>query len=59
MATLTASERKKSETLPGGRYPVPDKIHARLALSMINKGGLSSEQKRKVIRRAHEMLSKK
>ena len=56
MAVLNAKQRKKSETLPGGRYPMPDKSHARNALARLNQGGLSSAQKAKVRARAERML---
>lgn len=56
MAVLNQAQRKASETLPGGRYPMPDKNHAKLALSFINKGGLSPEEKSKVRSRADRIL---
>lgn len=59
MGTYTAEERKKYATLPGGRYPIGDVGHAKAALSRINQGGLSREQKLKVIAKAHAMLSSK
>lgn len=59
MAVLDEKQRIASATIGKDRYPMPDRNHARLALAMINKGGLSSEQKMKVIRRAHAMLSGK
>lgn len=59
MAVLDAKERRKSETLPGGRYPMPDKNHARNALARLNQGGLSSEQKAKVRARANRILGKR
>jgi hypothetical protein len=58
MAILDAKERRKSETFPGGRYPIPDKAHARNALARINQGGLSSSQKATVRARARKMLGK-
>lgn len=57
MAILDTEERKESETLPGGRFPMPDKNHARNALARLNQAhGLSSEQKAKVRGRAERML---
>ena len=44
MAVLNQKQREASETFPGGRYPMPDKNHARAALARINQGGLSSSQ---------------
>ena len=62
MTVLTAKTRNSLPNsdfaVAGRRYPVEDKSHARAALAYINKGGLSSEQKMTVIRRAHAMLSK-
>jgi hypothetical protein len=58
MAVLDAKERKKSETLPGGRYPMPDKAHARNALARLNQGGLSPSEKAKVRARADRILHK-
>ena len=59
MAVLDEKQRKASATIGKDRYPIPDKSHARAALMEINKGGLSSEQKMKVIRKAHAMLASK
>ncbi len=56
MAILDAKERKESETLPGGRYPIPDPAHAKAALARINQGGLSESQKAKVRAKAYRML---
>jgi hypothetical protein len=56
---VSAKVRKRTQTLPGGRYPMPDKKHARLALQMINRGNLSPEEKAKVRARAHKMLGTK
>jgi len=57
MAKVSSSERKKTETLPGGRFPMPDKEHARLALQMLPKAKhLSSGQKETIKARAHRML---
>lgn len=55
---VSAKVRKKTQTLPGGRYPMPDKKHAALALKMINNGNLSPEEKAKVRARADGMLGK-
>jgi hypothetical protein len=56
MAILNQKQRNASETLPGGRYPMPDAGHARAALGRINQGGLSSGQKATVRARAHKIL---
>lgn len=58
MGKVSEALRKKSETLPGGRYPMPDANHARLALSMLNRGNLSPAEKAKVKARADKMLGK-
>lgn len=55
--SIKASVRKKTETLPGGRFPMPDKSHARAALQDIPKAkGLTSEDKAKIRSRAERML---
>lgn len=51
-------QRKEYATVGKDRFPVGDKSHARAALARLNQGGLSPEEKMKVIRKAHEMLSK-
>ena len=65
---LTAGERAKSATITthekgprGGttrkRFPMPDKIHARLALADLPKAkGLSSSQKAEIRAKAHRIL---
>ena len=57
MAKLTGKERKalpKSDfALPGGRYPVNDKAHARNALARVSQHG-SSEEKAKVRAKVHD-----
>lgn len=56
MAKLTSKERKrmpaKSFALPGGRYPIEDKNHARNALARVSQHG-SSEEKAKVRAAVH------
>jgi hypothetical protein len=59
MAVLNAKQRRKSETFPGGRYPMPDKSHARNALARIDQGGLSEAQMASVRARANRMLGKR
>lgn len=59
MAVLSQAQREKSATIGKDRYPIPDKGHARAALARINQGGLSREQKLKIIAKAHAMLSDK
>lgn len=50
MAKLTYKERKKlpgkSFALPGRRYPIMDKAHARAALSRVAQHGSPSEKSR-------------
>lgn len=65
MAKLTAAQRKKSATVapssgyPSGRFPMPDKAHARLALQMVDRAhGLSALQKAAIRARANRMLGK-
>lgn len=57
MAILTTAQRKSSQTLPGGRFPMPDKEHARLALQMLPRAkNLSNAQKAAIKARAHKIL---
>lgn len=66
-AVLNARDRKRSATIVrkkiGGqkeyKFPIPDKAHAKAALSRINQSDLSPEEKAKVRRRAYRMLGKK
>lgn len=59
MSRLDASQRRASQTLPGGRFPMPDREHARLALQMLPKAKhLSPEQRAEVRKRAMAMLGK-
>jgi hypothetical protein len=48
MAQLTAKKRNalpdKSFALPGGRYPIHDKAHARNALARVAQHGTPAEQ---------------
>jgi hypothetical protein len=67
MAKLTTKQRnnlpKSKFALPGGKYPVNDKAHARNAKAraseMYNKGKLSAGQKAKVDAKANKVLGKK
>jgi hypothetical protein len=66
MAVLTARQRRRSATIkasrkhPRGRFPMPDKAHARNALARLNQAkGISAEDKRAVKRRAQRMLGKR
>ncbi len=67
MAKLTTESRKKLPdskfALPGDRYPVEDKAHARNAKARasqaFNSGHLSSAQKAQVDRKADAVLGKK
>lgn len=56
MGVYKEKQREKYGTLPGGRYPIGDKAHARAALSRINQGNLSEGQKEKVRAKADRML---
>ena len=67
MATLTTARRKKLPSsdfaLPGRRYPVEDKAHARdakaRASQAFNAGRLSATEKAKVDRKADAVLRNK
>jgi hypothetical protein len=67
MSKLTTDARKKLPksdfALPGGRYPVEDKAHARdakaRASQAANAGRLSGADKAKVDRKADAVLAKK
>jgi hypothetical protein len=67
MAKLTTAARKKIPdskfALPGGRYPVEDKAHARDAKARASQqehaGNLSAADKAKVDRKADAVLGKK
>jgi hypothetical protein len=64
MAVLTAKKRAGLRTstfaLPGRRFPINDKVHARVAKSyasrMASRGQLSSSEKAKVDAKANRML---
>ncbi len=66
MAKLSTDARKKLPqkdfALPGGKYPVEDKAHARDAKARASqqekKGNLSSADKAKVDRKADAVLGK-
>ena len=45
--------KASSFALPGGRYPIPDKAHARNALARVSQFG-SSAEKATVRRKVHE-----
>lgn len=67
MARLTAKTRSKIPTgkfaLPGRRFPINDKTHARVAKSyasrMVKKGQLSGGQKATIDAKANRMLGKR
>ena len=67
MSTLTAAKRKKLPqsdfALPGRRFPVEDKAHARnakaRAAQSLNAGRLSAADKAKIDRKADAVLAKK
>jgi hypothetical protein len=48
LAKLTAAARKKiapkNFALPGGRYPIEDKSHARNALARVSQNGTPAEK---------------
>ena len=52
MGTYKKAQRKKYATVGDDGYPIGDKNHARLALSRIDQGGLSPDDKAKVRRKA-------
>ena len=54
---LTASSRRRSATLPDDTYPMPDKVHARVALTDLKKDTRHTPtQKAKVRSRAERIL---
>lgn len=67
MAKLTTSARKKLPAadfaLPGGRYPVEDKAHARdakaRAAQQVKAGKLTADEKKKVDGKADKVLAGK
>jgi hypothetical protein len=67
MAKLTTETRKKLPksdfALPGGRYPIEDKAHARDAKARAsqgrNSGRLTAAEKAKVDKKADAVLAKK
>lgn len=58
---ISAAERKKTATVAGGKFPIPDKAHAKAALRDIGlaKPALTSSQKATVESKADAMLGKK
>ena len=58
-AKLSSSEHKAAATIKrdGGKFPIPDKGHARAALGRINQSDLSDEEKAKVRAKAKKMLA--
>lgn len=66
MTVLTAKARSKMPgstfALPGRRFPINDKVHARVAKSyasrMVKRGQLSSSQKSTIDAKANRMLGK-
>lgn len=67
MSKLTTAARKKlpksAFALPGGRFPVEDKAHARDAKARaaqgLNSGRLSAAEKKMVDQKADAVLAKK
>lgn len=64
MGVLNAKQRKRSATIMvkgKAKFPIPDKAHARAALSRLNqaKPPLTAEQKAKVKARAYRVLGHK
>jgi hypothetical protein len=58
MARISAALRKETQTLPGGRFPMPDAEHARLALEFLSRSNTTPAEKAKVKARANRMLGK-
>lgn len=56
---LSSKERKASATIErdGGKFPIPDKGHAKAALGRINQSDLSDAEKAKVRAKAKKVLS--
>lgn len=66
MAQLTPAQHQKSATLPPskghprGRFPMPDREHAKLALEMLPRAkGMGSSQKADVRARAEGILNRR
>lgn len=60
MAVLNAKQRKASAVVKGGKFPIPDKGHAKAALGRLNqaKPPLTPAQKAAVKARAAVFLGK-
>ena len=57
---MDAKTRNRTETLPGGRFPMPDQKHARLALQMLPRAkNLGPGQEDEIKARATRMLAAK
>ena len=63
MAQLTSKKRKaiptKSFALPGRRYPIEDKSHARAALSMAHYAGKQAGKVRAAVHRKFPSIKSK
>jgi hypothetical protein len=65
MARLTTRGRKrikaKNFALPGRRYPIHDRSHARAALSMVARHGTTAQKKavRRAVRRKYPTIGRK
>jgi hypothetical protein len=66
LAKLTAAARKKiapkNFALPGGRYPIEDKSHARNALARVSQNGTAAEKatvRKKVAAKYPKMIQTK
>jgi hypothetical protein len=59
VATLSAEEHRAHATIKrdGGKFPIPDKAHARAALARLNQSDLSPAEKEKVKRAARAKLA--
>jgi hypothetical protein len=59
VATLSADEHKKHATIKrdGGKFPIPDKAHARAALARLHQSDLSPAEKKKVKAAARAKLA--
>ncbi|MEU1663564.1 hypothetical protein ABZ547_08110 [Streptomyces sparsogenes] len=64
MAKLSSKRRKRMSTksfaLPGKRYPIPDKTHARNALARVSAHGTPAEKARvrKAVARKYPSIGK-
>lgn len=57
MANLNQIPKELPAPTGKGPYAIPAQNHTKLALSMINRGGLSHDQKMTAIRKANAVLA--